>query len=356
MSSHSVQPDQHSDSTFRVACVGEAMAELMLGSDDDHVPSLGFAGDTMNTAIYLNRMLADTSLVDTSKESKVSEVSYITVVGQDVLSDRLIRQLNDESINTSRIERSSKRLVGLYAITTDQAGERSFSYWRSESAARTLFQPEPNVQEEPVYSNDLADLKDLKNPQCNFELLKGFDVIVLSAISLAILPDAVRMALLAELGRLREEAQVTVVFDSNYRPALWESVDVAKRTIAAAWRITDIALPSIDDEKMLFNDVDEDALLARLRSYGVERGALKRGDLGPRSLSDAAHESLPQSVAEPSDALKVVDTTAAGDSFNAGYLSSILTGKDEQDALQAGHECALRVISHRGAIIPSDEW
>lgn len=309
------------------------MAELMLGNDEDQAASLGFAGDTMNTAIYLNRMLADTS--------NASEVSYITVVGRDVLSDRLIRRLEDESIDTSRIGRSSKRLVGLYAITTDQTGERTFSYWRSESAARTLFQVEPKEQ---------------KEPQCNFDLLKGFDVIILSAISLAILPDPVRMALLAELGRLREDAQVTVVFDSNYRPALWESVDVAQRTIAAAWRITDIALPSIDDEKMLFNDADEAALLARLRSYGVVQGALKRGDMGPLSLSGSTDESLTWKVTVPTNTLKVVDTTAAGDSFNAGYLSSILTGKGEQDALQAGHDCALRVISHRGAIIPSDEW
>ncbi|MBX2836938.1 MAG: sugar kinase [Gammaproteobacteria bacterium] len=307
------------------------MAELMLGSDEDQAPSLGFAGDTMNTAIYLNRMLGETS-----------EVSYISVVGEDALSDRLIRRLNDESVNTSRIRRSSERLVGLYAITTDQSGERSFSYWRSESAARTLFQEGSEEQ------------------QYNFDVLSGFDVIFLSAISLAILPNAVRVALLAELARLRSEEHVNVVFDSNYRPALWESAGVARETIAATWRITDIALPSIDDEKMLFNDVDEAALLARFRAYGVVKGALKRGELGPRSLNGSVdqsiHESLAQKAAPPACELKVVDTTAAGDSFNAGYLSSILNGKDEQDALQAGHACACRVISHRGAIIPRDQW
>ncbi len=319
------------NSTIRIACVGEAMAELMLGSDEDQAPSLGFAGDTMNTAIYLNRML-----------DEPSEVSYISVVGQDTLSDRLIRRLNDESVNTSRIKRSNDRLVGLYAITTDQSGERTFSYWRSESAARTLFQEE---------SHEL---------RCNFEVLSGFDVIFLSAISLAILPNAVRVALLEELARLRNEEQVSVVFDSNYRPALWESEDVARETIAATWRITDIALPSIDDEKKLFNDVDEAALLERLQGYGVVRGALKRGASGPLSLNDSVHEPALKSPARETDApvseLKVVDTTAAGDSFNAGYLSSILTGQDEQDALQAGHACACRVISHRGAIIPLDQW
>lgn len=320
---------QKDNSTIRVACVGEAMAELMLGSDEDQAPSLGFAGDTMNTAIYLNRMLGETS-----------EVSYITVVGRDALSDRLIRRLNEESINTEKIRRSNERLVGLYAITTDQSGERTFSYWRSESAARTLFQEDANANDSHY----------------NFDVLSGFNVIFLSAISLAILPHDVRVSLLAELARLRNEEQVSVVFDSNYRPALWESVAAARETIAAAWCITDIALPSIDDEKMLFNDVSESALLERLRSYGVVRGALKRGASGPRSLSDSVHESLEKKSVGSETTPKVVDTTAAGDSFNAGYLSSILNGKDEQSALQAGHDCALRVISHRGAIIPLAQW
>jgi len=315
---------QQVSSTIRVACVGEAMAELMLGCDETQAPALGFAGDTMNTAVYLNRMLGVSS-----------EVFYVSMVGQDTLSDRLIRYLEDEKINTSTIGRSSDRLIGLYAITTDRAGERTFSYWRSESAARTLFQQNlPNA----------------------FTVLSGFDVIYLSAISLAILPESIRAALLAELARLRKDSQVTIAFDSNYRPALWESVEAAQRNIAAAWCITDIALPSIDDETMLFNDIDEVALLARLRSYGAVKGALKRGALGPRSLSDADDPSTHQTVVAPECSVNVVDTTAAGDSFNAGYLSATLTGKDEQAALQAGHACALRVISHRGAIIPRDQW
>ncbi len=311
---------QSQNQSLAIACVGEAMAELMLGSSDDESPALGFAGDTMNTAIYLKRLLQDSG-----------DVSYVSVVGQDTLSDRLVRRLQSESLNTDRIVRSTARLLGLYAITTDAQGERTFSYWRSESAARTLFQGADTL---------------------NFNALAGFDVIYFSAISLAILPNPVRKAWIAELDSLRQNHNVTIAFDSNYRPALWESVDVAQDIISSAWRITDLALPSVDDEQALFNDADEAAVITRLRGYGVSAGALKRGAIGPLSLS--LNES--NILVDYTKASSVVDTTAAGDSFNAGYLSAVLSGQDEASALKAGHDCALRVIAHRGAIIPKSEW
>jgi len=313
-----------SKKTSRILCVGEAMAELMLGSNEDSMPELGFAGDTMNTAIYLKRLMADRA-----------EVVYKTVVGHDPLSARLIGLLERESINTSQIRRSEERLLGLYAITTDQAGERTFSYWRSQSAARTLFQIESGM---------------------DFQDLASADVIYFSAITLAILPSDVRMALLDELARRRKTDQVVIVFDSNYRPALWESQAEAQRVVSAAWRITDIALPSIDDEQSLFGEADQTAVVNRLRSYGVRRGALKRGASGPLSLN----ESLPQAETELDLSnelpVEVVDTTAAGDSFNAGYLSAVLDGGDDQAALRAGHACSVRVIGHSGGIIPLDKW
>lgn len=313
-----------SEQSKRILCVGEAMAELMLGNSEDFPPALGFAGDTMNTAIYLNRLLKEKA-----------EVAYVTVVGNDALSSRLIRLLEAESINTASISRSEERLIGLYAITTDNAGERTFSYWRGQSAARTLFQ---------------------QGSELDFSVVSDADVVYLSAISLAILPSAVRTALLQELDRLRREKNITVAFDSNYRPVLWESKEQAQKFVAAAWKITDIAMPSIDDEQMLFDDIDEAAVLARLASYGISRGALKRGEKGPLSLNPQTPQALREIESLDNSGVQVVDTTAAGDSFNAGYLSALLSGADEQAALQIGHACSVRVIGHTGAIIPLDKW
>lgn len=278
----------------------------------------------MNTAIYLKRLMGDTA-----------EVSYVTVVGKDPLSDALVDVLETESISTKNVQRHDELNVGIYAITTDDTGERTFSYWRSNSAARTLFQ------------------SDGKN---NFDILAEFDVVYFSAISLAILPMTVRQSLLKALSELKSSHNVQIVFDSNYRPALWESKAIAQQLVSDAWRMCDIALPSIDDEQNLFDDVDEAALLERLYSYGITKGALKRGEDGPLSLTGTATSSngvRPEWLNTP---VTVVDTTAAGDSFNAGYLSGVLADCSQDDALRAGHACASRVIAHRGAIIPKEQW
>jgi 2-dehydro-3-deoxygluconokinase len=312
---------RQTDFAGRIACIGEAMVELSGVADDDHTLRVGFAGDALNTAIYLRRLMT----TDTP-------VAFVTRLGYDTFSTRMLDFIHSESIQTDQIERTDARQVGLYAIDTDANGERTFSYWRDNSAARTLFQTEDGT--------------------LNFSSIDTFDVLYLSAITLAILPPAVRSGLLQYLDQ-RRQSGACVVFDSNYRPALWESREVAQQNVASAWRISDIALPSLDDEMALFSDANEQTALSRLHGYGIAQGALKRGAAGPLALGV---ESSLATVALPPTPATVLDTTAAGDSFNAGYLSAILSGASGVDAMQAGHDLALRVIGQRGAIIPADNW
>lgn len=301
----------------RVLCIGEAMLEISLS--DFPNAELSFAGDTLNTAVYLKRLCANSATV-----------SYCTVVGSDALSDQLLSFIDSEQIDTAPVTRAPDRTIGLYAISTDKNGERSFTYWRNQSAARDLFQ---------------------KANGTDFSLLRQYDLIYLSAITLAILPVDVRQQLLSEISHLRIHQNTLFSFDSNYRPALWESRSVAQSTIEAFWRITDIALPSVDDEQLLFNDANEAAVLNRFNSYGKPQGALKRGAAGPLSLRGDDNTSVGDT-----SSVDIVDTTAAGDSFNAGFLSAVLHGYSDLEALRQGHQCALRVISQRGAIIPQAIW
>ena len=112
------------------------------------------------------------------------------------------------------------------------------------------------------------------------------------------------------------------------------------------WQVADIALPSLDDEIALFGDADEEAAIARFaavdwRACAIKRGA--RGPVSPRLARDAHPEFAP--------AAGVVDTTAAGDSFNGGYLAALLRGEDERRCLLAGHDIASRVVGAPGALI-----
>ncbi len=296
----------------RLVAIGECMIELSLGSVDGGQCSLAFAGDTLNTAVYLKRCSAPDV-----------EVSYATVIGTDALSDNMLSFFLSEGLQTDCIARHPQRVCGLYAIATDKDGERSFTYWREASAARELFRV---------------------GNQVGFDHLNRFDVLYFSAITLAILPSEIRDGFLSWLPGYRAGGG-QVAFDSNYRPGLWPDVEMARHAVSEAFANCDIALPSIDDEMALFGDQNQQAVLDRLRGYGLKNGALKNGALGPVAID-------PEIEAPPlAPATQIVDTTAAGDSFNGAYLAAHLSGQSPQQAMAAGHACALKVIAHRGAII-----
>lgn len=289
----------------KVACIGEAMIELSLQGSAGQV---GVAGDTLNTAIYLKRAAPEI------------EIDYITCLGSDPFSDRIDEFIDAQGISTHRIARLPDKSPGLYAITTTDTGERSFTYWRSASAARNLFQT---------------------NDGCDFTDLAQYDLLYLSGISLAILPQWVRQELLDWLN----QNPVRLAYDSNYRPRLWENAETARSMTQKFWDRSDLCLPSIDDEMALFDETEAQTI-SRFHALG-RQGALKRGEKGPLSLGSSVEATYPP-------AAKVLDTTAAGDSFNGGYLAAILKGASQSAALMAGHMCASQVVGYRGAIIPLD--
>ena len=293
-----------------IACIGECMIELSSIDLDQGRARVGFAGDTFNTAIYLARLRPG--------------VSYVSNLGHDGFSGQMLRVMADEGIDAGLVGLHASRLPGLYSIEVDATGERSFRYWRDSSAARTLFQ----------------------GVGATFDDLARFDTIYLSGITLAILPADIRAALTARLADLRATGH-RIVFDSNYRPRLWPDADTARAAFAAIWAATTLALPSLDDESALHPGTTPGAVLDRLSALGVTEIALKNGAAGPLIRADG-HDiqvSLPR-------APRVVDTTGAGDSFNAGYLAARLDRAAPGDAAAAGHRLAMTVIAHPGAVIP----
>lgn len=289
-----------------VALVGECMVELR--HTDPTTLRLGYAGDTLNTAVYLARTWD-------------GDVHYVTAVGDDSYSDAMVAGWIEEGIDVEHVARVAGAHPGLYLVHTDERGERTFTYYRSQSPARRLF----------------SDVDPL-----GAEGLSRFGVVYLSGITLSLLTDAARQRLWSLLDKLRA-AGGTVVFDTNYRPAGWPDVDTARDTIAEMLRRTDIAMPTFGDEQVLSGDADAAACTARLHALGVTEVVVKLDADG--CLVNGEH--VPALVVDD-----VVDTTAAGDSFNAAYLAARLQGASPPEAAVQGHRLAAEVIRHGGAIIP----
>jgi 2-dehydro-3-deoxygluconokinase len=294
----------------RIACIGECMIELGQIDLANGSARVGFAGDTLNTAVYLARLGCD--------------VAYVTNLGTDLFSTQMLQGFAAEAIDCRLIGRDESRLPGIYAIETTPDGERSFRYWRENSAARTLF------------SGVGARLPDLAD----------FDVVYLSGITLAILPPDVRADLIGIAGALKTAGK-QVVFDSNYRPRLWPDEASARASFEAMWAAVSLALPSYDDEAKLYPGIAPGQMIDRIGGLGPGEVVLKNGALGPMVRFGGTVVQTPMAAAD-----RVVDTSGAGDSFNAGYLAARLQGEAPLIAAAAGHRLASTVIGHHGAIIP----
>ena len=290
--------------------VGEAMVELAPVGKGHY--KRGFAGDTFNTAWHMAQALQGRA-----------NIGFATRVGMDRISDAFVAELAADGLDVSVITRDPQRGMGLYLIELDGV-ERNFHYWRDTSAARGL-----------AADGDVL-----------VRMFAGAGLIHLSGNTVAILPPADRDALLAALADARAKG-ARVSFDPNIRPRLWPSMDAARQTIPQVLALTDIALPSFDDEVALWGDTTPQTTLARFAAAGVAEVAVKNG-AGPVSvLADGQVRALPTSRVAG-----IRDTTGAGDGFNAGYLSARLLGQAPDMAVVAGQRFSGKVIQHLGARLP----
>lgn len=296
----------------KAVAIGEAMIEMSGGAGDSY--RLGFAGDTLNTAYYLRaRLGADWS------------VGYVTAVGDDLYSARMVDFIAKAGLDTEAIRTIAGKRAGLYMIHQAD-GDRHFTYWRDTSAAKLL-------------ADDAEALE---------AGLDGTDLVYFSGITLAILAPQARETLLKAIGE-RRAAGALVAFDPNIRPALWSDKQSVVTALTQAAEVSTIVLPTHADEAPYFGDADAEATARRYLASGCEEVVVKNGgDPALIVTNDGSWQVGAQKVET------VVDATGAGDSFNGGYLAARLSGASPEDAAQAGHATAAVVIGHHGALVPKD--
>lgn len=295
---------------MRFLAIGECMAELAPASSDAEY-RLGFAGDTFNTAWYLARL------------SPELDVALFTAIGTDRISQQMRATVLDSGIEDQFIQGLDDLTLGLYLISLNN-GERSFSYWRGQSAARQM----------------------LRDKAFFASALDQSDIIYFSGITLAILDQSQRETLIEGLKAARSAGKI-IVFDPNLRPRLWDDTTQMTDVIMHGASVCDVALPSFEDEATWFNDADPEATLKRYQKAGASTVIVKNG-ADPVCYSQYAQHG--RVAVTPLN--KVVDTTAAGDSFNAEIISGLVNDTPIAQSIERACKLAASVVQGKGALVP----
>lgn len=293
----------------QLLAIGEAMIEL--APDNSGLLRQGFAGDTFNAAYYARKALPASW-----------QVNYFTLLGQDAMSDAMLGFMAEKQIGTDHIGRHASRMPGLYMVHLNH-GERSFSYWRSQSAARLLAENRPALR----------------------KAIEASDIIVFSGITLAILEGNGADNLLDILQELRDTDKI-IAFDPNIRPRLWADHDHMRAQLIRSAKASNMVLPSFDDEASHFGDLTVADTIRRYQSYGLQRIIVKNGaDEIAVSFDDQSFSVKTVAVAQ------IIDTTGAGDSFNGSFLGHFARTNDVVASVQFAAETAARTIQHYGALV-----
>lgn len=286
-----------------ICCAGEVMIELA-AEPDSGLYRRGIAGDSFNTAVYLARAgLA---------------VEYLTSLGDDAQSDDILARLRQERIGCRYVRRLQNRQPGLYLIHNDDTGERQFSYWRGQSPARELFDQTVELPEIAAF--------------------------YFSGITLAVCRSG--LANLVELLRRLRQRDCAVLFDPNYRPGLWQSLSQARECYRQILPLCTTVLTTLDDDTQLWDIREVEACRAFYLGFGVRELVIKAPDLTAYAYRDD------QRLEKKARRVRALDTTGAGDAFNAGYLAARLRGRAMDEAITDAQALAAAVVQQRGAITP----
>jgi len=292
-------------------CVGEAMIELSRGADGRFALSCG--GDTFNAAVYLARAGID--------------VAFATAVGDDPYSDSIVALAAAEGVSSNLILRVPNRLPALCLIENGPSAERTARTWRDGAPVRELF--------------ELPDWMRVA------ESLTAARLIYFSGITLSLFSNHGLGRFFAVLEVARQQG-AKVAFDGNFRPRGWRGDLARTRTVfIEALKRVDIALPTFDDEAVLWGDPSPESTVERLQAFGIGEIVVKNGPNSALVAVGAAQDFVPVP-----EVLVPVDATAAGDGFNAGYLAARLAGSAPMQAAGAAHRLAGNVIRHPGALVP----
>lgn len=248
---------------------------------------------------------------------------FIGAVGADPLGELLRSLLEREGVDTSMLATKKARTT-LALVTTAPGGGREYFFYREPWArsADTLLEPSD------IDTGRIADAAVLH--------FTGF------SLSQPSLSEAVEEAVESLVG-----GDTVISYDPTYRGDVWSSFDAALE--AHAWSLAHATLATLNlEEAKIFHGAERPAELASTLLNRHPQLIAVAVRMGPRGAY--VMEKGGRSFYSPAPSVEVVDTTGAGDVWNAAFLSLyVLEGAGLEEAVRFATAAAALKCSRRGA-------
>ena len=292
---------------INVCSIGEAMIEI--SNVKNNLYNQSFAGDTLNFCNYLDK--------------KKLNAFFLSAIGKSEINQSLLDFVKSKNISTKYIKQINQFEIGLYLIKNKDNGEKQFFYWRDESAAKQYFN---NI--------DFINL---------YKELKNFDYIYFSGITLSIIHVS-KLNNFIKLLKLLKSKKIKIVFDFNIRPTRWNKKNL-NNFFDSVLKFVDICFLSGEDMSYWKNKNGIKSYEQIVRKYKIKHSIFRKNAKFTYVFLNKNKYVFKNKLLK-----KVVDTSGAGDGFNAAYLSNFIANNDPILALKAGSTLGSKIVMKKGAI------
>ena len=293
---------------INVCSIGEAMIEI--SNIKNSLYNQSFAGDTLNFCNYLDK--------------KKLNAFFLSAIGKSEINQSLLNFVRSKKISTKYIKQINQFEIGLYLIKNKDNGEKQFFYWRDESAAKQYFN---NI--------DFLNL---------YKELKNFDYIYFSGITLSIIHIS-KLNNFIKLLNLLKSKKIKIVFDFNIRPSRWNKKNL-NIFLDLVLKFVDICFLSGEDMNYWKNKNNIKSYEQIVRKYKLKHSIFRKNAKFTYVFLNKTRYVFKNKLLKT-----VVDTSGAGDGFNAAYLSNFIVNNDPVLALKAGSSLGSKIVMKNGAIV-----
>lgn len=290
--------EQLTENRGRVLLVGEPMGIFIAAEEgelaDVSVFTSSVAGAEYNVAMGLTRL--------------GHEARYFTKLGSDPFGEKILKAMKKNGINTDLVTTEEDKLTGFMIKSQVANGDPKIFYYRKNSAASALC------------AHDIDKLD-----------MYGVNWVHITGITAAISETA--LSAVKRLIKRAKALEITISFDPNLRPQLWESEKKMVTTLNALAEEADLVLPGIGEGKILAGTEKPEEIAGFYHNMGVRNVVVKLGAKGSY-YSEKGGES---GTVDGFKVNKIVDTVGAGDGFAAGVISALCEGKSLKEAACRGN-------------------